>query len=215
VNQRYLTVSAAALALALGAASPGMAQETQLSDSARIGLSQLGVDAGAVGVITADQAAQIENVLGSSDTDEIKASRVGVILGQPGDTGGAAKLGAQQLQDSVTADMNMLGITTTGVDDLKLSELAAIENIVKSTADDTSKTAQIQQILGRSEAETAGGWGVPQLQDSVTVEMNQLGIDTTAVDSLTLDKLAQIEGVVNSTDPRDTKRARIERLLAE
>jgi hypothetical protein len=215
VKQRFLTVSAAALALALSAAAPGMAQEARLSDSAQIGLTQLGIDAGSVGVITADQAAQIENVLGSSDSNEIKASRVEVILGHPGDTGGAAKLGAAQLQDSVTADMNMLGITTTGVDDLKLSELAEIENVVNSSADDTSKTQQIQQILGRSEASTAGGWGVPQLQDSVTVEMNQLGIDTTAVDSLTLDKLAQIEGVVNSTDPRDTKRARIEQILAE
>lgn len=215
MKKRTLTVSAAALVLALGAAAPGIAQEAQLSESAQVGLTQLGIDAGSVGVITADQAAQIENVLGSSDTDEIKAARVDVILGHPGDTGATAKLGAQQLQDSVTADMNMLGITTTGVDNLKLGELAAIENIVNSSADNASKTAQIEEIMGQSQATTAGGWGVPQLQDSVTVEMNQLGIDTTAVDSLTLDKLAQIEGVVNSSDPRDTKRARIERILAQ
>jgi len=104
--------------LALGAVAPGIAQDAQLSDSARIGLVQLGIDADTVGMVTADQAAQIENVLGSGDTDAIKASRVEVILGHPGDTGAPAKLGAMQLRDSVTADMNKLGITTTGVDDL-------------------------------------------------------------------------------------------------
>ena len=215
MTKRFLPASAAALILALGAAAPGMAQQAQLSDSARIGLSQLGFDLVSVGVITADQAAQIENVMGSTDSDQSKSARVAAILGQPGDAGVPARPGVRQLQDSVTADMNMLGITTTGVDKLTLSELAAIENIVASGADDASKTAQIQEILGRSEATTAGGWGVPQLQDSVTAEMNRLGIDTGAVDSLTLDKLAEIEGVVNSTDERDAKRARIERILAE
>ncbi len=215
VKQRFLTVSAAALVLALGSVAPGIAQEAQLSDSAQSGLIQLGIDANSVGMITAEQAAQIENVLGSTDSDTIKASRVDVILGHPGDSGGAAKLGVSQLQDSVTTEMNMLGVTTTGVENLKLSELAEIENVVNSSADDASKTARIQEIFGRSEATTPGGWGVPQLQDSVTAEMNQLGIDTTSVDTLTLNKLAQIEGVVNSSDTNQIKRDRIERLLAE
>ena len=149
MTKRFLTASAAALILALGAAAPGMAQQAQLSDSARIGLSQLGFDLVSVGVITADQAAQIENVMGSTDSDQSKSARVAAILGQPGDAGVPARP------------------------------------------------------------------GVPQLQDSVTAEMNRLGIDTGAVDSLTLDKLAEIEGVVNSTDERDAKRARIERILAE
>ncbi|HMQ93793.1 MAG TPA: hypothetical protein PKA33_14780 [Amaricoccus sp.] len=215
MNKRFLTASAAALALALGAAAPGIAQQAQLSDSTQIGLSQLGFDVASVGVITADQAAQIENVMGSTDTDQTKAARIAAILGQPGDAAVPAKLGAQQLQDSVTADMNMLGITTTGVENLTLSELAEIENIVGSSADNASKTARIQEVMGRSEATTAGSWGVPQLQDSVTVEMNQLGIDSTGVDALTLDKLAEIEGVVNSSDDNDEKRARIERIMAE
>ena len=101
-------VSAAALSLALMSA-PAFAQEQQLSDSAAAGMAALGIDTTGL-VVTADQAAQIENVLGSTDADSIKKAHIEEIVG--GEATATGRLGTDQLRSSVSAGMASLGLDT-------------------------------------------------------------------------------------------------------
>ena len=66
------TVSAAALALALGA-TPLFAQG--FDDATAAGLAKLGIQAPPVETLSTEQQAEIQNVLASTDTDEPSASR--------------------------------------------------------------------------------------------------------------------------------------------
>jgi hypothetical protein len=213
VNRKLVfAISAVALSLAVSGAAPVFAQ--QLTDSAEAGLAQLGYNTSQFGTITADQAAQIENVLSSNESEDVKVARIDALLGHPGDAGVPQPLGVQQLQDSVSQKLAALGITGAGVDTLTLTELAQIENVVNSAAEEESQKQQIEQILGRSEGAGTTPWGVQQLQSSVSADMAKLGI-TSDVESLSLSQLAQIENVVNSTDADDIKRQQIEELIAQ
>lgn len=214
-NKLLSAVSAAALALAVSATVPVSAQAQQLQDSVASGLAAIGYDTSGVGTITSDQAAQIENVLNSTDADEQKVARVDAILGQPGDAGVPASLGVAQLEDSVKAAMVGLNVDTAGVETLSLTELAQIENVVNSSDEETEKRARIEEIMGRSEGSVDSAWGVQQLQSSVAADMVQLGFDTESIDALSLGELAQIENVVSSSEAEDVKRQRIEQILAQ
>jgi hypothetical protein len=214
VHSRYLSAAAVALALAVSGAASGVVHAQQLTDSAEAGLAQLGFDTSNIGVITVEQAAQIENVIGGTESDEIKVARIDALLGHPGDAEVPQPLGVQQLEDSVAADMAALGIDAEGVRMLTLSELAQIENVVNSTDEVDTKRQRIAEIVDGADGSGATAWGVAQLQSSVSSEMAKLGLDA-EVDAFSLQELAQIENVVNSSDPDDTKRNRIEQILTQ
>jgi hypothetical protein len=211
VRRNLLTaVSAAALSLSLLGA-PALAQTQQLDDSVSIGLAELGIDTGGR-VIRADQLAQIENVLASSETDEIKRAQIDEILGNEATATG--RLGVDQLRDSVAADMAQLGMDTEVVGTLTADQLASIENVMASNETDEIKRARIEEILA-GEATATGRLGVDQLRDSVKADMARLGVDAEAAESLTVAELAQLQNVLGSSDPDDEKRRRIEQILTE
>ena len=155
MKTRLITaVSAAALSLTL-ISGPGFAQEQQLSDSAMAGMAALGMDTTGL-MVTADQAAQIENVLGSTDADSIKKAHIEEIIG--GEATATGRLGTGQLRSSASAGMAALGLDTEVVPMLSVEQLAAIENVTGSQATDDSKRAQISEIVGTTQS-GAGAMG--------------------------------------------------------
>jgi hypothetical protein len=208
--ERYkFSVSAAALSLALIAA-PAFAQG--FDDAAAAGLARLGIQAPAIETLTTEQVAQITNVINSSDSDEIKRSRIDLILGEEATATG--RLGVRQLQDSVSADLAALGVDTEGVDMLTLSQLGQLQNITSSGETDEIKKAQIEEVMG-GEATATGRLGVTQLQDSATAELAALGVDAEVVETLTVSQLGQIENVMSSSDSDQQKKMRIEQIVNE
>jgi hypothetical protein len=208
--ERYkFSVSAAAMSLALIAA-PAFAQG--FDDAAAAGLARLGIQAPAIETLTTEQVAQITNVINSSDTDEIKRSRIDLILGEEATATG--RLGVRQLQDSVSADLAALGVDTEGVDMLTLSQLGQLQNITSSGETDEIKKAQIEEVMG-GEATATGRLGVTQLQDSATAELAALGVDAEVVETLTVSQLGQIENVMSSSDSDQQKKMRIEQIVNE
>jgi hypothetical protein len=57
--------------------------------------------------------------------------------------------------------------------------------------------------------------GLKQLQDSATSSFAKLGLDTTPIDTLTIEELSQIQSVSNSSDADQTKIGRIETILRD
>ena len=155
MKTRLLTaVSAAALSLTLISA-PAFAQEQQLSDSAMAGMAALGMDTTGL-VVTADQAAQIENVLGSTDADSIKKAHIEEIIG--GEATATGRLGTDQLRSSAAEGMASLGLDAEVVPTLTVEQLAAIENVTGSQATDDSKRAQINEIVGATTRRARAPW---------------------------------------------------------
>ncbi len=210
MNRKFLTaVSAAALSLSLLATVPAGAQEQQLSDSSAIGMSALGIDTTGV-VVTADQSAMIENVLGSSDQDDIKRGRIQQILGNEATATG--RLGTGQLRSSVSSDMAALGLDTSMVDTLQVEQLAAIENVTGSQYTDDQKRNQITEIVGGN-IPGAGAMGANS--DAVMADVASLGIDTSKIGMLSAEQMTQIQTVLSGTDAENIKRGRVEQIIAK
>ena len=195
--------SAAALVLALGA-TPLVAQG--YDDATAAGLAKLGVQAPPVEMLSVEQQAEIQNVIASTDPDDIKRQRIGLILGEEGT--GVGRFGVGQLQSSVGAELAQIGIDASQVDSLTLSQLAQIENVMSGDDPDDVKKLRVEEIIG-GEATATGRLGVAQLQDSVGADLAKLGVDAVGVDSLTLGQLGQIENIVGSSATDDEKRAQI------
>jgi hypothetical protein len=195
--------SVAALVLALGA-TPLVAQG--YDDATAAGLAKLGIQAPPVAMLSSGQQAEIQNVLSSTDADDLKRRRIGLILGEEATATG--RLGVGQLQSSVGAELAQIGVDASGVDMLTLSQLAQIENVMSGNDTDDVKKLRVEEIIG-GEATATGRLGVAQLQDSVGADLAQLGIDGDGVESLTLTQLGQIENVVGSSMADDQKRAQI------
>ena len=197
------TTSVAALVLALGA-TPLVAQG--YDDATAAGLAKLGVQAPPVEMLSVEQQAEIQNVIASTDPDDIKRQRIGLILGEEGT--GVGRFGVGQLQSSVGAELAQIGIDASQVDSLTLSQLAQIENVMSGDDPDDVKKLRVEEIIG-GEATATGRLGVAQLQDSVGADLAKLGVDAEGVDSLTLGQLGQIENIVGSSATDDEKRAQI------
>ena len=211
MKTRMITaISAAALSAALMTGVPAMSQERMLSDSATSGMAALGMNTTDT-MVTADQAAQIENVLGSTDTDEIKRGRIEEILGN--DATETGRLGGDQLRSSAKADMSALGLDTEGVEMLSIEQLAAIENVTGSSDyTDDQKRAQINEITG----ETMSGEGAMGAnQDAIMADVGGLGIDTSTIGVLSQDQMTQIQNVMSTSDSNQVKRQRVEQIIAE
>jgi hypothetical protein len=209
VKTRLLAaVSAAALSLTLMSA-PAFAQEQQLSDSAAAGMAALGIDTTGV-VVTVDQAAQIENVLGSTDPDTIKKARIEEIIG--GEATATGRLGTDQLRSSAMASMSSLGLDTEVVPMLTVEQLAAIENVTNSGATDDSKRDQINEIVGA----TTPGMGAMGANDAaVMADVAGLGINTDDIGVLSAEQMTQIQTVLSGSATSTDKKAQIERIIAE
>lgn len=203
----YSTVSAAVLSAAL-IASPVWSQGA--GDSVSVGLAQLGYDAPAIESLTAEELGQITNVLNSQDQDLVKRNRIDQILGNEATATG--NLGVAQLRDSASADMAMLGIDTEVVDSLTMSQLAQIENALSGQDSTDVKKARVEEIIG-GEATATSRLGVTQLQDSAAADLAAMGIDTEAVDSLTISQLGQIENMMSSSMSDQEKRAQVELIM--
>lgn len=201
-------VSAAALSLTL-AAAPALAQVRQLNDSALTGMAALGIDTTGL-VVTADQAAQIENVLGSSDADSIKKAHIEEIVG--GEATATGRLGTDQLRSSAQADMAALGLDTEVVPMLTVEQLAAIQNVSGSEATDDSKRAQISAIVGET---TPGAGAMGANDNAVMADVAGLGINTNEIGVLSAAQMTQIQTVLSSAGTDSEKRAQIERIIAE
>jgi hypothetical protein len=204
-----LSVSAAALSLALLAA-PAFAQG--IDDATEAGLAKLGIQAPATTELTSEQVAQINNVLGSTDSDSAKRMRIEGILGNEATSTG--RLGVRQMQDSVSSDLAALGIDTEGVEMLTLTQLSQIQNITSSQDPDDIKKMRVEEVMG-GQATATGRLGVNQLQDSAAAELADLGVDAEVVATLTISQLGQIENVMSSSDSDETKRMRIQQIVGE
>jgi hypothetical protein len=207
----FSAASAAALSLALVAGAPAIGQG--LDDAAARGLAQLGIQAPPTESLSTEQVAEIQNVLSSTDTDDIKRARIQEILGGSEATA-TGRLGVRQLQSSVGADLASIGIDTSGLDMLTLGQLAQIENVMNTDEPDDIKRMRVEEIIG-GEASATGRLGVGQLQSSVAAGLASLGIDAEGIEALSLEQLAQIENVINSTDADDIKRGRIDQIMAQ
>ncbi len=203
------TLSAAALSIALFAA-PAFSQG--FTDSAAANLAKLGVQA-PVESLTNDQVAQITNVLSSTDTDSAKKMRIENILGTNEATA-TGRLGVAQLRSSATSDLASLGIDASGVDMLTLSQLGQIQNVVSSNENQELKKKHVMGILGNEATET-GTLGVTQLQDSAAADLASIGVDTEQVQMLTISQLGQIENIMSSNETDASKRAQVEKILAD
>jgi hypothetical protein len=126
------------------ATATGRLGVAQLRSSAPSDLAQLGIRAD-VDTLTLSQLGQIQNVVASGDTTDVKKQRVEGILGNEATATG--RLGVSQLQDSAAADLASIGVDAEAVETLTISQLAAIENIMSSGATDDSKRAQVQKII--------------------------------------------------------------------
>ena len=209
MKTRLLTaVSAAALSLTLISA-PAFAQEQQLSNSAMAGMAALGMDTTGM-VVTADQAAQIENVLGSTDADSIKKAHIEEIIG--GEATATGRLGTDQLRSSAAEGMASLGLDAEVVPTLTVEQLAAIENVTGSQATDNSKRAQITEIVGGN-VPGAGAMGAND--DAVMADVAGLGINTNEIGVLSAEQMTQIQTVLSGADTDTEKKAQIERIIAE
>jgi hypothetical protein len=208
-NKLLTAVSAAALSVALMSAAPVMSQEAQLSDSASQGMSALGIDTTGV-VVTADQAAQIENVLGSTEDDSLKKAQIAEILG--GEATATGRLGTDQLRSSISSEMASLGLDTEVVPMLSVEQLAAIENVTGSTATDDSKRAQINEITG---ATTAGAGAMGANDPAVMADVAGLGINTNEIGVLSAEQMTHIQTVLSGSETDSEKKAQIERIIAE
>lgn len=202
------TVSAAALS-ALLLTAPAFAQG--FTDAAAANLAKIGVDTPPVETLTTEQVAQITNVLASSVSDQDKKMQIQNILGNEATATG--RLGVAQMRSSATSDLAQLGIRTD-VEMLTVSQLSQIENVVSSNMSTSVKKQHVEDILG-NEATATGTLGVSQLQDSAAADLASLGIDAEQVDTLTISQLAQIENVMGSSATDDSKRAQIEKIVAE
>lgn len=211
-------VSAAALSLALLAGAPAIAQGN-LQDSAAAGMAMLGFDEDVIATVSADQAAQIESVLGGTDDDAAKTRRIEEILGA--NEAAQSTSGVAQLQASVTADIAPLGIDTTNIGMLNLTQLAQIENIMNRTDSDDEKRRQVELIMaepGMSPATQglAGIGGATGLEETVRIDLARIGINADELDvtTLTVGQLTQIKNVMSASDSQDEQRQRVERILA-
>ena len=208
-NKLLTAVSAAALSLAVMAASPVFSQEAQLSDSAAAGMAGLGIDTTGL-VITTDQAAQIENVLGSTDADDIKRGRIEEII--DGEATATGRLGTDQLRSSAAEGMSSLGLDTEIVPMLSVEQLGGIENVTSSQATDDSKRAQIETIVG----ETTPGAGAMGANDAaVMADVAALGINTNEIGVLSAEQMTQIQTVLSGTATSNEKKGQIERIIAD
>ena len=202
------TVSAVAVSLALLAA-PAFSQG--FSDAAASGLAKIGVQV-PVESLTNDQIAQITNVLASSDSDMAKKTRIDNILGRNVATE-TGRLGVAQMRSSATSDLAQLGIITD-VDMLTMSQLGQIQNVVSSSDATDVKKARVEEILG-NEATSTGRLGVAQLQDSAAADLAAIGVDTETVETLTISQLGQIENVMSSSATDESKKAQVEKIIAD
>jgi hypothetical protein len=172
-------------------------------------MAALGMDTTDV-MVTADQAAMIENVLGSTDQDDIKRGRIQQILGNEATATG--RLGTGQLRSSVSADMAALGMDTSMVDTLQVEQLAAIENVSGSQYTDAQKRDQITEIVGGN-IPGAGAMGANDA--AVMADVASLGINTSTIGVLSADQMTQIQTVLSGTEADAIKRGRIEQIIAK
>ena len=210
MKTRLLTaVSAAALSLALISA-PAFAQEQQLSDSATAGMAALGMDTTGV-VVTADQAAQIENVLGSTDTDSIKKAHIEEIIG--GEATATGRLGTDQLRSSAAEGMASLGLDTEVVPMLTRRAARRDRERDRLAGDRRIRSARRST---RSSAATAAGAGAMGANDAaVMADVAGLGIDTNEIGVLSAAQMTQIQTVLSGAATDTEKKAQIERIIAE
>ncbi len=201
--------SAAALSLALLGGTPVSAQGT--NDAVASGLAAIGVQAPNPDMLSAEQVGQLQNVLSSTDTDEVKRGRIQQILGNEATATG--RIGVAQLRSSVELDLADIGVDASGVDMLTVGQLAEIENVMSGGDTQDVKRGRVQEIMG-NEATATGRLGVAQLQDSVASDLASLGVDADGVEMLTLSQLGQIENVMGSSDTDENKRGQIERIMA-
>ena len=128
------------------ATATGRLGVAQLRNSAKADLSQLGMNAEGVDMLTLSQLGQIENVMAGQDTTDVKKKRVGEIVG--GEATATGRLGVTQLQDSAASDLASLGIDADGVEMLTIAQLGEIENVMASGETDASKRDQVPKIIG-------------------------------------------------------------------
>ena len=108
-------------------------------------MSALGIDTTGV-MVTVDQAAQIENVLGSNDADSLKKAHIEEIIA--GEATATGRLGTDQLRSSISAEMASLGLDTEMVPMLSVEQLAEIENVTALDRHRRLEAAQITEIVG-------------------------------------------------------------------
>lgn len=116
----------------------------QMRSSATSDLAQLGIQAD-VDSLTLSQLAQIQNVVASGDSTDVKKGRVEEILGNEATATG--RLGVGQLQDSAAAELAAIGVDAEAVETLTISQLAQIENVMGSSATEGDKRAQVEKII--------------------------------------------------------------------
>jgi len=204
-------VSAAALSVALIASAPLYA--ASLNESASQGLAVLGISTPPPDSLSNDQVLKIMNVLSSSDSSAQQKEQIQTIIGENDESGGGVgKYGVGQLRSSVSSDLAALGVDTSGVDSLTLSELAQIENITGGKSTNEAKKAQIAEVMG-NEATATGRLGVQQLSDSTKADLAKIGVDSEAVDSLTQSQKAQIENILSSSETDGAKADQVKTII--
>lgn len=207
--RKTLFGAATAMALILGGAAV-VAQG--YDDATAAGLAKLGIQAPPVESLSVGQQAEIQNVIASSEADEVKRDQIKLILGEEATATG--RLGVGQLQSSVGAELAQIGIDASDVEGLSLEQLAQIENVMSGAESDEVKKMRVEEIID-GEATATGRLGVAQLQDSVAASLAQLGIDADGVDTLSLSQLGQIENVVASSAGDSEKRAQINTIMKQ
>jgi hypothetical protein len=149
-----------------------------------------------------------ENVVVRYGLSTVSAAALSLaLLGSP--------LAAQGFSDAAAANLAKLGVQTPPVESLTTEQVAEITNILASSDPDNLKKQHIHTVLGNEASPvTSGRLGARQLRDSATSDLAGLGIDASAVDTLTISQLGQIENVMAGPDAQDVKKLRVQEIIA-
>jgi hypothetical protein len=74
-------------------------------------------------------------------------------------------------------------------------------------------SAALLAVALTAPALSAQDLGLKQLQDSAMSNMAKLGMDTSMVEVLTLDELAQVQAITNSSESEESQKGRIDTVL--
>lgn len=142
----------------------------------------------------------------------------------------AQELGLQQLQDSATTSLAQLGMSAEMVDSLTLEELAQIQAVTSGSATEAATRQQVETILrGAEERIAAGGAETPSgpagditpgslegdrvVAANVGTFLTQIGMHDVDVNSLSQDKLLQIQSLQESDQSADMMRRQVEEII--
>jgi hypothetical protein len=186
------------------AASAQMADFTQLQDSVKVGLESLQVNTDTLGQLSMAQVAQLNAILESGDTNEIKAQAAANVIAQasaPEPLVTATPEGAALL-DALKTDLDRVGVQYAGLEGLTQAEAQQLTQVFERHPDDDVAAKQAAEAiilaLGDRGDMPAADEGVIQLETQVSAKLTALGLTPPPEGSLTFEQVGKLAGIFDA-----------------